>query len=295
MHALITGIGGFVGGRVARAFLDADWRVTGICRKRGPSRLSPHPALSVVTADLRNCRELPDRYDYLVHCAADIPAYCSNDDELYRSNVEGTQRLLTLATAVGVNRIAYLSSMAVYGKISSSVVNENTSPNTPDIYGQSKAEGERLVAEWSRCNEGAAVSVRLPGVIGAGGRNNFLCDMLQRIITDQTVNARNPDALFNNVVHVDKLATFIVTLDTNMPKGHTVLTVAAREPLAIRDVLARLYQRTGRKERITWEGSSDTPFLITFDRACTLGYRPATVADSIDLFVTETLAERPQS
>jgi hypothetical protein len=138
---------------------------------------------------------------------------------------------------------------------------------------------------------GAGASIRLPGVVGAGGRNNFLCDTLQRIMGDQPVPARNPDAMFNNVVHVVDLAAFVISLADRMLRGHTVLTVAARDPLPIREALRHLYRGAGRSEQISWKSGGGSPFTIAFERACALGYRPATVADSIDRFVADSMAE----
>ncbi|MEO8630083.1 MAG: NAD(P)-dependent oxidoreductase [Betaproteobacteria bacterium] len=291
MHVLITGAGGFIGSVTTRAFLASNWHVTAVCRTPRPTRLPRHARLHIVATDLRQYQDLPGHCDYLVHCAADVPAYCADERELYRSNVEGMQRLLDRATAAGVRRIAYLSSMAVYGTTSVAVVGENTALAEPGIYGASKLEGERLLADWVARSGAAGVSIRLPGVVGAGGRNNFLCDSLQRIIADQAVDASHPGALFNNVVHVDDLAQWIISLADPMPVGHTILTIAAREPLTIRNTLERLYERAGRKQQIDWKDSTRMPFVIAYDRARALGYSAATVADSIDRFVAQTLAQ----
>lgn len=296
MRALITGVGGFIGSFMVRSFLNSGWRVTGVCRKHHPTRLAGLSCLDFVVTDLRECNGLPDQYDYLVHCAADVPAYCSDENELYHSNVEGTRCLLDHAATVGVRRVAYMSSMAVYGTISVPVVDESTASVEPDIYGRSKAEGEKLLAAWTRRTDGAGVSLRLPGVVGVGGRNNFLCDSLQRILNGQPVTARNPNSLFNNVLHVQDLAAWVVGLADRMPKGATALTIASQQPLTIRNMLARLYQRAGRKEQINWQDEiRKTPFLIAFDHARTLGYRPATVGNCIDRIVSDTLKEENPS
>jgi nucleoside-diphosphate-sugar epimerase len=289
-HALVTGVGGFVGGAVARSLLQAGWQVTGAYRKCRPAELEGMGSLNLVAADLRNCESLPGRYDYVVHCAAEVPARCPDEDELFCSNVEGTRCLLAHAAISGAQNVTYMSSMAVYGAVSAAVVDERTSLNTAGRYASSKAEGERQLAEWADRTGGAGVSIRLPGVVGTGGRNNFLCDTLQRILADQPLTAFNPDALFNNIVHVDDLAGFVVGLAARMPKGHTALTIAAREPLAVRDVLARLYRRARRGEQITW-GRRGEPFVIGFERACALGYTPPTVAGALDHFVADVLAD----
>lgn len=248
------------------------------------------PDLALVRTDLRQCAGLPERYDCVVHCAADVPATCPDPDEMFRSNVEGTRRVLAHAAAAGARRAIYLSSMSVYGTISAPVVGEDTPPAAPDLYGRSKAEGERLLAEWAARTGGAGVAIRLPGVVGAGGRNNFLCETLRRILGGEAINARNPDAPFNNVVHVEDLALFIAMLANHASAGSGPVTVAAREPLPMREVLARLFAGAGRPERITWS-SGGKPFLISFERAAALGFQAATVADGVERFVADVLKD----
>ena len=294
MHVLITGVGGFIGSAMARACLDAGWRVTGVGRKRLPAGLAPQPNLDIVSTDLRHCEGLPNRYDYLVHCAAEVPAYCPDETELYRSNVDGTRKLLDQAAAAGATRVAYMSSMAAYGAVATPIVNEETSPIQPGTYGKSKAEGESLLAAWVARTGGAGVSIRLPGIVGAISANNFLSDTLKNILANRPVTGRKPDALFNNIVHVDDLARFIISLAEKMPTGHTMLTIAASQPIPIRDVLTRLYAASARPQNIRWAPAAGTPFLIEFKRAAALGFRPATVIDSLDRFVTDVLAHESQ-
>jgi nucleoside-diphosphate-sugar epimerase len=282
-RALVTGAGGFVGRAVSAALLDARWEVVALVRKRRPE---PRAGLTAVAADLESGTLPGGAYDCVVHCAAEVPAYCPDPDLLYRNNVEGTARLLALEAS----RFIYMSSMAACGPIKAPEADERSPLAAGDPYGRSKAEGERLVEQWSRSRDRAAVSIRLPGVVGAGGRNNFLCDSLQRILRDQPVSARNPDAPFNNVVHVRDLAAFVCALAGRLPAGHAALTVAAREPLAIREVLERMHRRAARAPRIEWQPPGGNPFLIRFERAVALGYRPATVADSVERFVDDSLA-----
>ena len=61
--------------------------------------------------------------------------------------------------------------------------------------------------------------------------------------------------------------------------------------MTIRDVLARLYVQSGNREQIQWNPAGGKPFLINCDRARSLGFRPATVIDSLDRFVTDVLSQ----
>ncbi|MGE0876756.1 MAG: NAD-dependent epimerase/dehydratase family protein [Burkholderiales bacterium] len=282
MHALVTGVGGFIGRHLAAAFLGAGWRVTGVLRSAPGVDLPP--GLAVVRTDLREPRGLPDAYDLLVHCAAEIPAHCPDPELLYAGNVAATGKLLEHAAAAGARRALYMSSMAVYGPIDAPVVDEQSALKAADAYGRSKAEGERLAAAWAARCTGGAISLRLPGIVGAGSHDNFLSDALAAIRAGRGVAARNPGGLFNNVVHVDELAAFAVHLAGHMPAGHAALTLGADEPLPVSDVLARLAAAAGRPLRVEWKPGEGKSFLIGFERARALGFRPASVADSVARF-----------
>ena len=106
-----------------------------------------------------------------------------------------------------------------------------------------------------------------------------------------TANVRNPDALFNNVVHIDDLARFVDTLLATLPPGHQVTTIAAADPLPIREVVGLLQTAAGPGAAVRYrqEGHS---FLISNEHARTLGYRPATVRDAVQRFAMGYAAER---
>lgn len=290
-HVLVTGAGGFVGAAVALFLARSGWEVTGTYRRHLPRQIEGTPRLSLLRADLCEGTDLPSRFGMLVHCAAEIPAKCPDANALRAGNLEATRQVLKQAGAAGARRVVYLSSMAAYGRITADVVEEATPPDSPDAYGAAKAACETAVATWAEGPDRAAVSIRLPGVVGAGGSHNFLCDALRTLLADGVVRAFNPEARFNNVVRVDDLARFISRLPDTMPAGHTVLTMGAREPVTIRQVLERMFLAAGKSPRIEW-GLRGHPFLISFRRATQLGYVAPTVLDAVDSFVIDTLAAR---
>ena len=287
---LVTGAGGLVGGAVARALAARGWAVAALYRKSFPEALADLANVTLIQADLRSASGLPDRYDALVHCAAEVPALCPDEDELYRSNVEGTQAVFRHAAAAGARRVVYCSSMAVYGTIEAEVVDDATPLRDAGVYGRSKLAGERLLAALTA--EGPdrrGVSIRLPGVVGAGSRNNFLSDALRQILAGNAIEARNPEALFNNIVHVSDLAGFVGHLLQHMPEGHRATTMAADGPEPIREVVATLFREAGRPEQVTY-GRGGRPFLISPEPARALGYAVPGVRDSLVRFVRDNLA-----
>lgn len=290
MRVLVTGAGGFVGKVVARSLAAAGHQVTAAYRKTQPAELAGQANVTLRALDLAGMGGL-DPYDAVVHCAADVPAFCPDPDQLYRSNVEGARRLFDAAVAAGATRIVYLSSMSIYGTISVPVVTEDTPSTDPEVYGRSKLEGERMLAAACARSPGlTGLSIRLPGVVGRGGRNNFLSATLQRVLKGEAVSANHASALFNNVVHVQDLAGFIADRLGDLPPGHRITNIAASEAMPIRDVVALVYATAGREDVSTWGEAGNAPFTIALDRVMTLGYRPLTVRDSVVRFVRDEMA-----
>ena len=293
MRVLISGAGGFVGRHLAPAVARKGCDVVALVRRTRPAVLDQQKGLSVERADLAQAERLPaGPFDAIVHCAAAIPAAVHDETELFRINVEGSRRLFEHAVHAGATIIIFCSSMAVYGRIEDDVVGPDTLAREPNAYGRSKLECERLLAELSRARSGmAALSIRLPGVVGPGSHDNFLSDTMTRIAAGEAAVARNPAALFNNVVHIDDLAHFVGALLGSLPLGHRATTIGAENPLPIRDVVAIMEAAAGRAGTVDYEHGGGRPFLISNEHAKSLGYRPATVRDSVERFARGQVAE----
>jgi nucleoside-diphosphate-sugar epimerase len=286
VRVLISGAGGFIGRHLAVALARRHHDVIALVRRQAwPAILNDQERLRIKCADLAKSDALPRApLDAIVHCAAAIPASVPDESELFRINVEGTRRLFTHALSLGTRTIIFCSSMAAYGRITTQMVTPDTPVQEPGIYGRSKLEGERLLEDVCDADyKLRAVSIRLPGVVGPGSHDNFVSDTMARLINGQPVNARNPDAPFNNIVHIDDFSAFVATLLETLPPGHRIATMAAADPLPIREVIGIMKATVGAEAVVDYrqEGGS---FLISNDYANTLGYRPATVRDSVQRF-----------
>jgi nucleoside-diphosphate-sugar epimerase len=291
LRILITGCGGFVGGHLAAALTVSGHDVVGLFHRARPAMLEKRPRLRLEQADLAGDGALPPApCDALIHCAAAIPANSSGDAELICVNVEGARRIFAHAADAGAGRIVFCSSMAAFGEIDTDLVGPDTPSRNPGTYGRSKLAGEALLDDLTRTLPGlGALSIRLPGVVGAGSHDNFLSDTMTRLIAGAPVVVRNPDALFNNVVHVADLLGFVSGLVLSLPPGHRVVTIAADDPQPIRRVMGILEDAAGRTATIRYE-QGGRPFLISSEAARELGYRPSTVIDSVTRFALDALA-----
>ena len=169
MHVLITGVGGFVGSRLARHLLARGDRVSG-------TYVDARPALEGVElseADLldraaleRAVREAAP--DAIVNLAglSHVGESWKRMGDYFRANVLGTENLL--AAAAG-RRVVIASSAEVYGAVPEAeqpiAEDRPVDPQTP--YALTKAAAERLAL-----GHGAVVT-RSFNMIGAGQARNF--------------------------------------------------------------------------------------------------------------------------
>ncbi|MEM8811176.1 MAG: NAD(P)-dependent oxidoreductase [Pseudomonadota bacterium] len=292
MRILVTGAGGFVGRHVARALAKSGHDVLASVHRSVPDSLSDNPALRVVRFDMTASEplDMDGSLDGVVHCAAALPSVIQDPDQLYRINVNGMERLLEGALKAGARSFVSCSSMSAFGKISDSEVTLDTPSIEPDAYGRAKLESERLLAEASSAGL-SGLSIRLPGVVGLGSHDNFLSGAMARILKGEPVAARNPDALFNNIVHVDNLAGFMAARLRATEAGHWVTTLAAEKPLPIKRVLQIMFEEAGVPENLTFSVGG-SPFLIDTAPARALGFRPPTTEDCVRRFAREN-AEAP--
>jgi nucleoside-diphosphate-sugar epimerase len=291
VRVLISGAAGFVGRHLAISLARSGNDVVALVRRTRPAGLDRRAGLRVACADLAQAQHLPaGPFDAVVHCAAAIPARVPDDDELFRINVEGSRRLFEHAAHTGAEAIIFCSSMAVYGHVDVDMVDADTPMHDANAYGRAKHECERLLAGLSRAHARLrTVSIRLPGVVGPGSHDNFLSDTMARLVAGETAVVRNPDSLFNNVVHVDDFARFAETLLVSLPRGHRAITIGAGTPLPIREVVA-IMQASARSGAVRYEHGG-RPFLISSDHARLLGYRPASVRDSVERFARGHVTE----
>jgi len=290
VKVVITGAGGFVGGWMARSFVDCGHDVVAVYRNHLAEETRCARGISLIQGDLAETVSLPKSIDAVVHCAADILGLCPDGAKLTRSNVTGAERLFRQACDAGAQAIVNLSSMSVYGTVVGPVVTEKLAPNNPDVYGKSKLAAERsLDALCATGDIKSGLSIRLPGTVGRGSHHNFLSGTFGKVMAGTPISANNPDAMFNNIVFVGDLCAFIDQWITRLPSGHAVTNLAAREPLPIREVIHLLHYFAGKPENVTWNKEGKAPFLIDLTRAQSLGYKPATVRDSLEAFVRDCL------
>ncbi|TVY16386.1 Methionine adenosyltransferase 2 subunit beta [Lachnellula arida] len=162
--ALITGATGLLGRQVVKAFERAGWDVkgTGYTRAKAPS---------IIKLDLNSSSAIAEtlsevKPQVVVHCAANrFPDKCDSDPAGTRAlNITATSTLASLCAQHNILLI-YISTDYVFpGTEGDAPYETHSKPSPPNLYGQTKWEGEQAVLAGTE--RGWGVVLRVPVLYG---------------------------------------------------------------------------------------------------------------------------------
>ncbi len=87
--------------------------------------------------------------DSVIHLAAITGASSTHDrrEETFAINLDGTENVCTAAGKLGVETVVFASSCNIYGRATSTDIDETTEPDPINPYAEAKAQAEGLVAD----------------------------------------------------------------------------------------------------------------------------------------------------
>ena len=285
MNVFITGINGFVGRRLARAFAAAGDRVAGSFLGALPADLAPFEE-RLVRLDLADASGLRAALatadpEVVIHLAglAHVGSSWGRQEEYREVNVEGTRRLLAAASG---RRVIFASSAEVYGAVpdDEQPVPEDRplAPQSP--YACTKAEAEALVL----AAEPPAVVARSFNAIGPGQAPTFALPAFARQLA--AIRRGEGEAVLRvgnlsprrDFLHVDDVAEGYVLL-ARRGEGGGAYNLCSGKAATIAEMLDLLMEISGVEARVETDPAKvrevDFPLLVgDASRLRALGWAP---------------------
>ncbi|MDP1614730.1 MAG: NAD-dependent epimerase/dehydratase family protein [Methylococcales bacterium] len=206
MIVAITGATGFIGKKLVRKHLLLGDEVRFLTRnpKSINSFKGAHGFLGDLSIPSPTIDQFVDGVDVLYHLAAEL-----NDESLmWQVNVVGTKNLLEAAEGK-VGRWIQLSSTGVYGKRYDKVVTEESLLNPHNPYEVSKAEADRLVAEFWLEKGTPTCLLRPSNVYGSEMPNQSLFQLIKVINKGLFFFVGRKGAVVN-YIHVDNVVEALI-------------------------------------------------------------------------------------
>jgi nucleoside-diphosphate-sugar epimerase len=192
-HILVTGGCGYVGTPLVASLLEAGHRVTAFDAQWFGNHLPAHPALTVVTGDIRQTEAIPlAEVDAVIHLAniANDPCSELNARVNWEVNTLATMTLMERALAHGVGHFIYASSGSVYGVRPEDEVTEDLPLVPISDYNKTKMISERVLLSYA---DRLAITMVRPATI---------CGFSPRMRLDLSVNMLTWQALTRGKITV---------------------------------------------------------------------------------------------
>ncbi len=173
MKILVTGGAGYIGGTVAGLLLEQGHEVVVLDNLKHGRREMVPAGTEFVEAEVADRaaveRVLRGGIEAVMHFAALIEAGESmRVPEIYfRNNTASTLSLLEAMLGVGVSRLVFSSTAAVYGEPETTPITENAALRPENAYGESKLLVEHMLKWFHRCHGLGYASLRYFNVAGA--------------------------------------------------------------------------------------------------------------------------------
>jgi nucleoside-diphosphate-sugar epimerase len=285
-RVLVTGINSPLGQAVGRKLQAEGHSVVGTVRS---SKINTQglPADELIPLDLENkdlFTSIKGRFDSFVHVASMNEG---SAEALFRNTGLSALLLINQAKHLNVRLVIHISSMAVYGRISTQVVDEKTCVAHSVPVGSAKWAAECFISNERSTVE--AVSIRSPAIAGPYASRHFLAKIYQKMVLGTSeISVSNPDHLFNNIVHENELADFIIELlgVASLPTYRSV-PIGSTDPIPLREIIDIMAKATNYKGQINWVEPETPPFRIDSTGAIELGYKPITTLETVNSWLYE--------
>lgn len=174
MTILVTGGAGYIGSVVVERLINTGQRVVVLDNLSTGYRQAVHSEAEFVLGDIRDLSCLEHVFshfdiDGVIHMAAKalIPESITDPAPFYDINVSGGIKLVDTMAAHGVKRIIMSSTAAVYGQPDIMPIDESTTTNPMNSYGETKLSFEKMLFWYSQAYGFEATVFRYFSAAGA--------------------------------------------------------------------------------------------------------------------------------
>jgi nucleoside-diphosphate-sugar epimerase len=211
---VLTGAGGFVGGRLQKAFEREGWQVVPWTRSpcQGTGGVEFHLGQEIVPERLKGVRAL-------VHCAYDFAP--RTREQIKVVNVDGSEKLFRAAHVAGVETIVLISSLSAFAGCRS-------------LYGRAKLEIEKLAKSTG------AVVLR-PGLVYGPAAGGMFGRLVAQVERGGIIPLPRGGQQTQYLLHEEDLARVVLgRLERGVSHGTGPIAVAHERGWEMRELLAEI-------------------------------------------------------
>ncbi len=299
MKLVVTGGAGYIGSTVAALLVEANHEVIVLDNlSTGHRDAVPKDARFVEggVADFGKLFKAEDNIDGVLHFAAFIAAgeSMTKPEKYWLNNTVGSLKLLAAMRELGIKKLIFSSTAAVYGEPETVPIEENAAKDPTNTYGMTKLAIDMAIASECNAHGLAATSLRYFNVAGAheqyGERHqpetHIIPLALKAAVEDSKFTIFGDDydtpdgTCVRDYIHVSDLAqAHLLALDALNDGGHTIYNLGNGQGFSNRAVIRAVEEITGKELKVKIGGrrAGDPAALVASSTLAEkeLGWKPA--------------------
>lgn len=244
-RVLVTGATGFTGGHLCLRLAEEGYQVRGLVRDTGRCSGLQELGIDIAVGDLRDLPSLEkatEGVDVVYHIAALFREADVSREDMWETNVRGTENILRASEAAGARRFVHCSTVGVHGDVRNPPATEATGYAPGDDYQESKTEGERLALQYMSQGRLPIVVFRPAGIYGPGD-TRFL--KLFRGIKNRTFVMLGSGKVQYQMVYIDDLVEGILLCGTAEKAVGNVYILTGEEPVTLNQLAGMIADVVG--------------------------------------------------
>lgn len=257
MNFLITGAAGFLGSNLANHLVREGHQVRGLddLSTGSPEVLSPDVLFTRGDVNDRpRLWTLLQDVDCVYHLAArvSVPESVLYPREYNATNVGGTVSLMEAMRDVGVRRVVFISSGAVYGDKGEQPLSEKAAPNPRSPYAVSKLAAEYYVRSIGDLWKIDTVSLRVFNAYGPGqhmpaSHAPVIPSFLRQALRGGTIVMHGDGLQTRDYVFVDDVVSAMISAATAPSIDGQVINIGSGIETSVLDLIKMIMEATGVK------------------------------------------------
>ncbi len=293
MRFLVTGAAGFLGSALANRLAREGHAVRGLddLSTGDPEALSPEvPLTNGDINDRPRLWTLLQDVDCVYHLAArvSVPESLLYPREYNLVNVGGTVTLMEAMRDVGVRRVVFISSGAIYGEQANQPLREDAVPSPRSPYAVSKLAAEYYVRTISALWGIEGVCLRVFNAYGPGQHlppvnAPVIPNLLRQAVQNGTVVVHGDGAQTRDYVYVDDVVNAMVAAASVPNLNQAIINIGSGVDVSVRELVRMALEITNGRPEIVYNPRTERgPQRMCADLTLArekLGYQPSTTLE----------------
>lgn len=267
MKTLITGAAGFLGSALANQLIREGHEVVGIDDLSTGNEEVLDPDVLFTRGDVMDRPKLwtlLQDVDCVFHLAARVSVQESilYPREYNNTNVGGTVSVMEAMRDVGVRRVVFTSSGAVYGEQQEQPLREDVAPSPDSPYAVSKLSGEYYVKTIGRLWGIETVTLRIFNAYGPGqhlppSHPPVIPNYLKQAVQEGTIVIHNSGKQTRDYVYVDDVVRALVSAASTPGVDGQIINIGSGREVSVKELAELVLALTDDKAELIHNPKND--------------------------------------